>query len=73
MFTNLKRLTGGVIIQGFMPAIDIGQKSPEFTDLILVLFQKRKGNIPDNDFTISGWSGYSRGSIPLASHCLSKH
>jgi hypothetical protein len=26
--TNLKRITGGVIIQGFMPAKDIGQKSP---------------------------------------------
>jgi hypothetical protein len=25
---NLKRITGGVIIQGFMPAKDIGQKSP---------------------------------------------
>nr|DAT24246.1 MAG TPA: hypothetical protein [Caudoviricetes sp.] len=32
---------------------------------------KKEENL-QNDFTISmGWNGYSRGSIPLASHCLS--
>nr|DAL27703.1 MAG TPA_asm: hypothetical protein [Caudoviricetes sp.] len=40
--------------------------------IILLLFQIKGGKSPKNDFTVSiGWNGCTRGSIPLASHCLS--
>jgi len=36
----------------------------------LYYFKKKEENL-QNDFYIADWNGYSRGSIPLASHCLS--
>ena len=46
MFTNLKRITGGVIIQGLMPAM---RKPDKIFHNSTTLFLKRR-NISDNDF-----------------------
>ena len=67
--TNLKRITGGVILQGVCLQCET-EISIILLTLFLYYFKKKEENLQD-DFYIAGWNGCIRGSIPLASHRLS--
>nr|DAR01256.1 MAG TPA: hypothetical protein [Caudoviricetes sp.] len=79
MFTNLKRITGGVILQGLCLHLirywsEISIILPNFISCLKIYyeFKKRRRKTSDNDFSISiDGRGCIMGSIPVARRCLS--